>query len=102
MKRNAALVLGIAWISGIVSMIYELVWVRYLGLLLGNSTYAVGTVTGCYMIGMAAGEFFIGGKAKKSPGKLQKLVTGGLTLILFLSPVLYRLLTAVRDRKSVV
>lgn len=95
MKRNAALVLGIAWISGIVSMIYELVWVRYLGLLLGNSTYAVGTVTGCYMIGMAAGEFFIGGKAQKSPGKLQKLVTGGLTLILFLSPALYRLLTAV-------
>lgn len=95
MKKNAAFVLEIAWISGIVSMIYELVWVRYLGLLLGNSTYAVGTVTGCYMIGMATGEFFIGGQAKKSPGKLQKLVTGGLTLILLLSPMLYRILTAV-------
>lgn len=95
MKKDAALVLGTAWIGGIVSMIYELVWVKYLGLLLGNSTYAVGTVTGCYMIGMAAGEFFIGGRAKKSPEKLQRIVTAGLALVLFLSPVMYRVLDAV-------
>lgn len=97
MKRNAALVLGIAWVSGIVSMIYELVWVRYLGLLLGNSTYAVGTVTGCYMVGMAAGEFFIGSRAGRDAGKKQKTVLAGLALVLFLSPVIYRILAAVNS-----
>lgn len=95
MKKDTAFQLSISWICGIVSMIYELVWVRYLGLLLGNSIYAAGTVTGCYMIGMAAGEFFIGRKAQTSPERLQQMISAGLSLVLFFSPVLYQGLAAV-------
>ena len=92
MKKEMVRILEISGICGMVSMIYELVWVRYLGLLLGTSVYAAGTVTGCYMIGMAAGDFLLGKGAEKGGQRLQRKLFLCLFLMLLLSPVIYQLL----------
>ena len=90
----------IAWICGVVSILYELVWTRYLGLLMGTSVYAVGTVTGCYMAGMAAGEFFLGKWAQKRPLLCQRILLAGLSVSLLASPVLYHGLLAIAQLPS--
>ena len=94
MKTGAIRILTVSWICGVVSIIYELVWARYLGLILGNSVYAVGVVTGCYMTGMALGDFMIGRWTKKRPERAIRLVLLGLALMCLLSPVIYRGLSA--------
>lgn len=94
MKTGAIRILTVSWICGVVSIIYELVWARYLGLILGNSVYAVGVVTGCYMTGMALGDFMIGRWTKKQPERAMRMVLFGLALMCLLSPVIYRGLSA--------
>ena len=37
------------FLSGAAALIYELVWLRYLGLVFGNTTYAIATVLAAYM-----------------------------------------------------
>lgn len=93
MKKETVQILIAAWLTGIVSIIYELVWVRYLGLVLGNSVYAVGVVTACYMAGLALGDFLIGAWTERSAKKSMVVTFAGLALFCFLSPVLYRLIS---------
>ncbi len=98
MKKEALRILTVSWICGVVSIIYELVWVRYLGLILGNSVYAVGVVTGCYMTGMALGDFIVGRWTKKYGRAAQLSVLAGLAVMCLLSPVLYQILAEANAR----
>ncbi|MCU0609960.1 MAG: fused MFS/spermidine synthase, partial [Chitinispirillaceae bacterium] len=47
-------------LSGVCALVYEVLWVRTLGLVLGVTVYATSIVLGSYMSGLAAGSFFIG------------------------------------------
>jgi spermidine synthase len=49
------------FVSGLAALLYEVVWGRLLGLVFGNTTYAVATVLGAFMGGLGLGGFF-GGK----------------------------------------
>ena len=51
--------------SGIAALTYEVLWVRYLGLIFGNTVYAAATVMMTYMFGLALGAHFSGKWAKK-------------------------------------
>lgn len=97
MKKEKQQVLAAAVLTGIASMIYELVWVRYLGLVLGNSVYAVGVVTACYMTGMALGDFLIGTWASSHYRQAKTVTFAGLAVCCLLSPVFYRLISAVNQ-----
>lgn len=47
--------------SGIASLIYEVVWTRALSLVMGSTTYALSTILGAFLGGLAFGSW-IGGK----------------------------------------
>ncbi|MBB3108120.1 spermidine synthase [Paenibacillus phyllosphaerae] len=48
------------FLSGTSSIIYQLIWTRYLHHLFGVSVHAVATVLTCYMLGLVAGSLFFG------------------------------------------
>lgn len=56
----AALVVGLFVLSGACALAYQVVWVRALGLLVGNSLWAAVAVVAAYMGGMALGSFLAG------------------------------------------
>ena len=48
------------YFSGIAALTYEVLWVRELGLIFGNTVYAAATVMMAYMSGLALGSHFAG------------------------------------------
>jgi spermidine synthase len=54
------LILSIFFISGVAALVYEVVWMRWLALTFGVSTYAISTVLATFMAGLAAGSFYFG------------------------------------------
>ncbi len=46
--------------SGVAALIYEILWVRLLGQVFGNTTFAISTVLAAYMAGLGIGGYFIG------------------------------------------
>ncbi|HYE98457.1 MAG TPA: hypothetical protein VEJ18_06065, partial [Planctomycetota bacterium] len=49
-------------LSGATGLLYEVVWIRQAGTVIGNTTYAIGTVVGVFMGGLALGAW-LGGRA---------------------------------------
>lgn len=48
------------FLSGVAGLLYEVVWMRLLGLVFGHTIYAVTTVLAAYMGGLALGSFLFG------------------------------------------
>ncbi len=69
MKRSSRLILGTAifclFISGAAGLVYQVVWMRYLSLFLGNTGYAVVAVLVAFMGGLALGNVWLGAKADR-------------------------------------
>ncbi len=61
----AALVTVLFFVSGLVALAYEIVWVRALGLVVGNSLWAAVAVVAAYMGGMAAGSALVARFARR-------------------------------------
>lgn len=59
------MLLGIG-LSGSAALIYELVWLRSLSYILGNTTYAATTMLASFMAGLALGSFWGGKVADRS------------------------------------
>ena len=53
------------FLSGFAALVYELLWMRHLGLIFGNTVYAAATVTSVFMGGLAVGSYFSGRLANK-------------------------------------
>lgn len=53
------------YFSGIAALTYEVLWVRHLGLIFGNTVYAAATVMMTYMFGLALGSHYAGKLAEK-------------------------------------
>ena len=68
MEKNSDLLVGrirnivllLFFCSGVSGLIYEVVWVRELTLILGNTVFAVSTVLTVFMGGLALGSFWAG------------------------------------------
>ncbi|MDP7249131.1 MAG: fused MFS/spermidine synthase [Planctomycetota bacterium] len=58
--RNSV-VLGCFFVSGFCGLVYQIVWVRLIGYVFGNSVFATATVLAAFMGGLAVGSF-LGGK----------------------------------------
>ncbi len=54
-------------LSGLSSLIYEVLWVRMLTLIFGSTTFAVSTVLTAFMGGLALGSFLFGRWIDRSP-----------------------------------
>lgn len=48
------------FISGAAALVYQLIWVRLLGLVFGVSSFAVATVVAVFLLGLGLGSYFFG------------------------------------------
>lgn len=106
------LILFLFTLSGMCALVYELVWARWLGLVLGNFATASALVISTFMVGLALGNAVIGkvacgrppGSALRAYGALEAGVTGlaGLSPLVFSSsgPV-YPLLAEISSAPTV-
>jgi spermidine synthase len=82
------------FISGACALIYEILWTRFLTLILGNTSFSINTVVASFMAGLAIGSWVIGQKIKKirNPLFYYALAEMGIGLYAVISPFLLRLL----------
>jgi spermidine synthase len=66
MARCPVLLAVLVAISGAASLIYELLWIRALGLHFGTTTPAIATVVATFMAGIGLGNLFFGAWADRS------------------------------------
>ena len=59
-SRWAIVIFVLFFLSGMTSLIYEVIWVRKFGLVFGVTTYAVSTVLAAFFAGLALGSFVAG------------------------------------------
>lgn len=84
------LILGLFFSSGACGLIYEIVWARYLRMVLGNSVFAITTVLCAFMGGLALGSFISGRliDRRRDPLRIYGLMEGGIGLYCLLLPLL--------------
>lgn len=71
-NRSARLriVSGLFFVSGLTGLVYEVIWAKYLSLLLGSTAHAQMGVLAVFMGGLAVGAALWGGVADRSPRAL--------------------------------
>ena len=82
------------FLSGAAGLIYQVAWVRLLGLAFGVTVFAISTVLAAFMGGLAIGSFFGGRRAAltTSPLRTYGLVELGVGATALLTPWAFRLL----------
>ena len=82
-------------LSGVTGIVYEVVWSRYVSLLIGASTYAHTLVLATFMGGLALGNYALGRRADESPRLLRfyALLELGIGAYCALFPTLFPLLS---------
>src|ERR1041385_7165806 len=57
MRKGSALLLSVFFFSGIVALLYQIVWLKYLGLIFGNTVYAASTLIAVFLGGLGLGAY---------------------------------------------
>ena len=94
-KIHSLLLLILFFLSGVSSLIFQVVWTRMLTIFIGNTLQAVGIILGAGLIGFAVGSYFWGKYVDEYPTKLIRLfalLEIGLSLYAFIFPVLLSLI----------
>ncbi len=71
MTRSARLIFACFFLSGATSLVYQVVWVRELGLVFGHSTYAITAVLAAFMAGLALGSAVFAQRAARLANPLR-------------------------------
>jgi spermidine synthase len=61
----------VIFLSGCSALIYQLVWVRVLGLVFGVSSFAVATVVAVFLLGLGCGSLYFGKRSEKLSNPLK-------------------------------
>ena len=77
MKRSAA-VLSVFFASGISALLYQIVWLKYLGLIFGNTVYAAATLIAVFLAGLGIGAFVFSRAFRARPPLLVYAATEAL------------------------
>lgn len=80
------IIIACFFISGATALIYEVIWVRLLALIFGNTVYAIGVVLTAFMSGLSLGSFLLGKWADRRTNMLR--IYGALELGIALSAIL--------------
>ena len=91
--KSHRLFYGSFFLSGATGLVYQVIWVRFTGLVFGNTAHAIATVLGAFMAGLALGSWILGKTADKTPRPLRMYgileigigVSAGLAPLLFSS-----------------
>ena len=68
---NNRLFFAVIFLSGFAALIYQLIWVRLLGLVFGVSSFAVATVVAVFLLGLGLGSYVFGKWSEKSANPLK-------------------------------
>ena len=85
-------IFALLFISGFTGLVYEVLWMKELGLLFGNTAYAVATTLASFFLGLAVGGYIWGGRAAKVKNPLRAYAL--LEACVAVSALLYFLLLA--------
>jgi spermidine synthase len=77
--------------SGFAALTYEILWLRHLGLVFGNTVHAAATVMTAYMLGLALGAHLAGKWAERSlrPIRLFGMLEMGIGIYAMVVPLLF-------------
>ncbi len=92
-KSIAAPLLFLFFLSGMCGLIYQVVWLRMLGLFFGNTTYATSAVLSGFMAGLGFGALYFGRRIDRegNPVRVYGLLEGGVGVYSLLTPLLWKL-----------
>ena len=84
---NPRLLFAAVFLSGFSALVYQLIWVRLLGLVFGVSSLAVATVVAVFLLGLGLGSWLFGrwSERTRDPLKLYMVVELGIALLSLLS-----------------
>ena len=79
----------VIFLSGFAALIYQLIWVRLLGLVFGVSSFAVATVVAVFLLGLGLGSYYFGKWSDISKNPLRtylfvELCIAGLSVLSYL------------------
>lgn len=77
----------LVFLSGFCALIYQVLWMKQLGLLFGNTSHAAGVTLAAFFAGLAAGSWFWGRRSARSGNPLR--VYAGLELGIAITALLY-------------
>jgi len=94
MKNLRNLILVFFFVSGACGLMYEIVWLRIMGLIFGNTTFATSTVLAGYMAGLGLGALYFGKiiDRRNDPVRLYGLLEGGVGIYAILTPLIWKLI----------
>ena len=77
-------------LSGFSALIYQLIWIRLLGLVFGVSSFAVATVVAVFLLGLGLGSYFFGKWSERTanPLRLYLIVELGIAVLSLVSYLL--------------
>jgi spermidine synthase len=71
-RRSSLWILGFCFfLSGATGLVYEVVWLRLLGLVFGHTVHAITTVLAAFMAGLALGGVLLGRLADRAPNLIR-------------------------------
>lgn len=70
-QSNRGIFYLMVFFSGFAGLLYQILWMRQLGLLLGNTSYAAAITLGMFFLGLAMGSWFWGNRCTRLPKPLQ-------------------------------
>jgi len=88
-KINIKAMYFIIFLSGMSALFYEIIWLRFLTLFFGVSSFAISTIVGTFMAGIALGSYIFGNVSEKKQNVIKiyaylELFIGLSSLVVFL------------------
>ena len=77
------LILGLFFTSGVTALVYEVLWMKELGLLFGNTAHAAAATLAAFFLGFATGSYVWGRRASKmrQPLRVYAALEAGVALV---------------------
>lgn len=79
------------FVSGVSALVYQIVWLKHLGFVFGNSIYAAATLIAVYLAGLGFGGYlFAGAFRRRNPLLVYAVLEGVIGLLGSMSPHFFR------------
>lgn len=93
-KTMQRLILSCFFVSGACGLVYEVAWLRVMGLIFGNTTFATSTVLAGYMAGLGLGALWWGKRIDRGghPVKTYSKLEAGIGIFALLTPFIWMLI----------
>ena len=89
---RSAILLPIFFLSGLSALLYQIVWLKYLGFVFGNTVYAAATLIAVYLAGLGIGAALFARIRVRQPLLVYALVEAGIGAFAAFSPNAFSLI----------